>query len=70
MSGAGGAYLGTGEIQDLAEQIGEIGKAAIGYDMRINVRIEVGADGMSPPDEVVAKINAKLGEVSKDLKLG
>ena len=36
---------------------------------KITVRIEVGGDGKIPPDHIVAKINAKLGEVSKDFKL-
>ena len=62
------AYLGTGELQELAEQIGEVGKAAVGYAMKISVRIEIGGDGKRPPDDVVARINAKLGEVSKDFK--
>jgi hypothetical protein len=63
------AFLKPGEVQDFADQIGGIGSAAVGYDLKIMVRIEVGADGKRPPEEVVNKINAKLGEVSKDLKL-
>ena len=63
------AYLKPGEIQDLADQIGEVGNAAAGYDMKVQVRIEVGSEGKRPPEDVIARINAKLGEVSKSLKL-
>jgi hypothetical protein len=63
------AILKPGEVQDLADQIGEIGSAAVGYDLKIMVQIEVGAGGKQPPEDVVAKINAKLGEISKGLKL-
>ncbi len=64
------AFLGTGELQELAEQIGEVGKAAVGYSMKIKVQIEIGGDGKRPPDDVVAKINARLSEVSKEFKIG
>jgi hypothetical protein len=36
----------------------------------VTVRIEIGVDGSRPPDNVVARINAKFGEISRDLKLG
>ena len=63
------AYLKPGEIQDLADQIGEVGNTAVGYDMKFLVRIEIGSDGKRPPESVIAKLNAKLAEVSKGLKL-
>jgi hypothetical protein len=63
------AYLKPVEIQDFADQIGDLGNAAVGYDLKVQVRVEVGADGKRPPNDVVAKLNAKLGEVSKNLKL-
>jgi hypothetical protein len=63
------AYLKPSEVQDLADQIGEISSAAVGHDLRVIVRIEVGADGKRPPKEVVNKLNAKLGEVSNGFKL-
>ena len=62
-------YLKPGEIQDLADQIGELGSAAVGYDMKVLVRIELGSDGNRPPEDVVARLNAKLAGVSKDLAL-
>ena len=64
------AYLKPGEIQDLADQIGEIGNAAVGYDMKTQVRIELGSSGKRPPPNVVVKINAKLEAIAKHLKLG
>jgi hypothetical protein len=42
----------------------------VGYDLKIQVRIEIESAGNRPPDDVVAKLNAKLAKVSKDLKLG
>jgi hypothetical protein len=63
------AYLSKTEFQDLAEVIGDVGNAVVGYDLKIKVQIEVGGDGKSPPDEVIAKVNAKLGKVSKNLSL-
>ena len=63
------AYLNPGEVQDLADQIGGISGMAVGYDLKVMVRVEVGSDGKRPPEDLVAKINAKLGEVSQGLKL-
>jgi hypothetical protein len=64
------AYLKPGELQDFFDQIGDITGAAVGYDLKVQVRVEVGGDGKRPPVDIVAKINAMLGEVSKDFKLG
>ncbi len=63
------AYLNPGEVQDLADQIGGISGMAVGYDLKVMVRVEVGSDGKRPPEDLVAKINEKLGEVSQGLKL-
>ena len=63
------AYLKPGEVQDFADQIGDIGNVAVGYDLKIQVRIEVGSEGNRPPEDVVAKINEKLGEVLKEFGL-
>ena len=64
------SYVKVSEIQEFADQIGDISNAAVGSELKVKVRIEVGGDGKRPPEEVVAKINSKLGEVSKNLKLG
>lgn len=58
-----------GGQREHAEKIGEIGKAAAGHAMNICVRVEIGSDGKRPPNDVVTKLNAKLAEVSKKLKL-
>jgi hypothetical protein len=63
------AYLMSNEVQELADQFGDIGNASVGFGLKVMVRIEVGTNGKRPPEDVVTKINAKLGEVSKDLKL-
>jgi hypothetical protein len=64
------ANLKPVEIQDPADQIGEISSVAIGYDLEIQARIEIESAGNRPRDDVVAKLNAKLAGVSKDLKIG
>ena len=63
------AYLKPGEIQDLADQIGEIGNAAVGYDLKVLVRIEVGSEGKRPPEDVVTKLKKLLMGISASLKL-
>ena len=64
------AHLKPGEVQDFADQLGEIGNAAVGHAMKIIVRVEFGGEGKRPPEDVVARINAKLADVSKGFKLG
>jgi hypothetical protein len=64
------ANLTPMEIQELADQIGEITNTAVGYDLKIQVRIEIGSAGNRPSDDLVGNPNAKLGEVSQELKLG
>ena len=62
------APLEANGIQDLADQIPEIAQAAVGSQLKFNVRIELGGD-TTPDPAVVEKINALLSEVSDDLKL-
>ena len=62
------APLEANGIQDLADQIPEIAQAAVGSELKFNVRIELGGD-TAPDPAVVEKINALLSEVSEDLKL-
>lgn len=56
------------ELQDLAEHFGAVKKAAIGYDVKLTVRIEIGGKP-SVVDEVVMKVNEELAKVSEKLKL-
>ena len=62
------APLEANGIQDLADQIPEIAQAAVGSQLKFNIRIELGGEA-APDPEVVEKINALLAEVSDDLKL-
>ena len=56
------AVLEANGIQDLADQIPEIAKTAVGNDLKFTVRIEFGGDE-TPPAEAVKKINELLAEV-------
>ena len=65
------AVLEAHGIQDLADQIAAITKAAVdaGGTLRFNVRVEL--EGEPAPDtKMVEAINALLSEVSEELKLG
>ena len=62
------AILEANGIQDLADQIPEITKAAIGNDLKFSVRVEFG--GEEPPSaEAVDRFNALLADVSDTLRL-
>ena len=81
---AGGGTYGTGDqpkgalraeaeleangIQDLADQIPDMTKAAIGTDLKFTVRVDLGGK-KSPDPESVEKINELLSEVSESFKL-
>lgn len=55
-------------IQDLADQIPDITKAAVGNELKSNTRVEFG--GKTTPDpESIKKINELLSYVSDKLKL-
>ena len=60
------AELETHELQDLADVVGDLVKATVGYDLKIVVRIKLSGD---PPAEVVERANGVLGDVSEDLRL-
>ena len=62
------AVLEADRIQDLADQMPELLKAAVGNDLKFTVRIEVGGES-APSPEAVAKINDLLAEVSEELRL-
>jgi len=55
-------------IQDLADQIPSIAKAAVGNALKFNVRIEFGGE-TAPDPAAVEEINALLAEVSGNLRL-
>ena len=60
------AELEMHQLQDLADNLGDLGKATAGYDLKLHVRIELGGN---PPEEVVEKANEVLEEVSEVLRL-
>ena len=62
------AELEANGIQDLADQIPDMTKAAIGTDLKFTVRVDLGGE-KSPDPETVEKINELLSEVSESFKL-
>ena len=60
--------LRVSELQDLAEHFGAVKKAAIGYELKLTVRIEI-AGKPSIGDEVIAKVNEELAKVNTKLML-
>ena len=62
------ASLLANDIQDLAEEIPSLLKAAVGHDLKFRLRVEFG--GETRPDAgAVEQVNALLAEVSEELKL-
>jgi hypothetical protein len=62
------AKLTTDQLQDLADQIGEIKKAAAGAGLEIRVTIEVGSENPASED-ARARVQALLAKVSEHLSL-
>ncbi len=62
------AELRPNEIQDLADVVGEVVGAAVGYDLKFKLRVELGGD-TPPPDDVIEMLNKLLKSVSKSLRL-
>ena len=60
--------LEVDEIQNLADEVGELVNAAAGYGIRFNVSIEAGTEE-SLPDDVEARLNEILDHVSEKLQL-
>ena len=62
------AELRPNEIQDLAEIVGELIAATVGYELTFHLRVELSGE-TSLPDDVVDKVNQLLKEVSDELEL-
>lgn len=62
------AQLKSGQIQDLADRVADITKAAAGMDIRFTVTVELGGDS-SPAPEAVERLQELLGDISADFKL-
>lgn len=62
------AELRPNEIQDLADQLGDLTKAAAGHELKLSVQIQVGTD-KAPPDDVVEQMNKILVGIKKGMRL-
>lgn len=62
------AELRPHQIQDLAEVIGELVSATVGYELVFRLQVELGG-ATALPDETIRKVNELLGAVAADLKL-
>ncbi len=63
------ASLAANAIQDLADVIPELTRAAAGHDLKFHVRVEIGGE-KHPESTVVTAINDLLSQVSDSMKLG
>jgi hypothetical protein len=61
------AEMRPNEIQDFAEQLAELRKAAGPLDLRLHLKLELDGRGKSLAQEIVAKLNDLLAKVSKAL---
>jgi len=64
----GEAELHLNELQDLADSIANIRQAAVSFDLKFRLRLEL-SGASRPPDDVVVKINLLLQEISEQLRL-
>lgn len=65
------ATLSADRIQDLADEIPEMLKAAVDHELNFGLRVELGGETESPPDpDTVERINNLLAKVSENMKLG
>ena len=63
------ATLRADGIQDLADQIPSLLKAAVGHALEFHVQVRFG--GETPPEpDAVDRVNALLAEASEELRLG
>jgi hypothetical protein len=62
------AGLRANQLQDLVDRIADITRAAAGLDLTFHLRIQLGGP-TSPSDDVTARINQLLEEISADLRL-
>ena len=62
------AELRLNELQDLADSIASIRQAAVGFDLKFRLRLEL-SGASRPPDDVVTKLNLLLQDISEKLRL-
>ena len=63
------ADLSVSEIQDLAEKISDIVKAAAGQEIVFHLKIRLGSDANVPGEELVERVNEILRGISEKLRL-
>jgi hypothetical protein len=61
------AELRQNQLQDLADQVGELTRAAVGHKLKFLLRIELGGE-TPPPADLVERLNALLAEVAEGLR--
>jgi hypothetical protein len=61
------AELRPNQFQDLADQVGELTRSAVGHDLKFHLRIELGGT-TPPPAELVERLNKLLAEVAEGLR--
>jgi hypothetical protein len=64
----GEADLSPGQVQDLAEVMGDLLKAKAGHELTFHLRVEI-AGKQPPPDSVVEAINEVLKHVNTDVQI-
>jgi hypothetical protein len=64
----GEADLSPGQVQDLAEVMGDLLKAKAGYELTFHLRVEI-AGKQPPPDSVVEAVNEVLKQVNMDVRV-
>jgi len=60
------AELQSNQIQDFADAIGDLQKAAVGHGLNFRLRIELGGEKPAP-DKIVVEVNHILGAIKGDL---
>jgi len=62
------AEVSPSQLQDLADHVGELKKAAAGHELKLHVTISMGGDS-APPQGVVDRINQVLQDAGCDIVL-
>lgn len=62
------ARLEVGQLQDLADVVGDVKEAAVGYEITFRLTVELGGEEPAP-DDVVAEVSELLKGVSDELDL-
>jgi hypothetical protein len=61
------AELRRNQLQNLADQVGELTRTAVGYDLKFLLRVELGGKAQ-PPSDLVERLNGLLTKVAEGLR--